>query len=432
MLHWNDLHPYNAINVVRIPAALDGERLGRVINNTLSAHGLTGLTLDRARGRFHYAGGPVACEIKAVDLMENRADALRGEIERQLNTAFIPAEHFNPFRFFTVPEPDGFSLGIVYFHPIADAEAVLLLIRDLVAAYLKTDGPPPVEPLDLYPACRDGLLAQPGRLPGILAALPALMRNMRRSGRLKYRSQEEDLSNRFTFLVLTPGQLAALLRTAKAWEMTLNDLFLALLLKCLTAIESDRGTHPRRRNISIGCIVNLRKDFGLEGRRVFGPLLSSFIVTQETPDAASLKEMAQSIRRQTLVIKKGRLYLGTSWELAFGRFMFSWYRPDQQKKLYPKHYPLWGGLTNVNLNSLWPPPAGEKPFDCFGAVSTGPLVPLVFSVMTVQDRVNLAITYRPVFFSEPDIERMKRDLVELVAGLEAVRDKPAADKAAGG
>ena len=59
MLQWNDLHPYNVVHVVRIPAALDLERLKNVINGALQAHGLTGLTLERRKGTYHYAGGAV-------------------------------------------------------------------------------------------------------------------------------------------------------------------------------------------------------------------------------------------------------------------------------------------------------------------------------------------------------------------------------------
>ena len=47
----------------------------------------------------------------------------------------ICPETFNPFRFFVVPEAGTFLLGLVYFHAVADAEAIVLLLRELVAAY---------------------------------------------------------------------------------------------------------------------------------------------------------------------------------------------------------------------------------------------------------------------------------------------------------
>src|SRR5476651_1043416 len=102
MLQWNELHPYNAVNVVRIPGAVDSGRLQKIINGTLETWGLTGLTLNRKSGNFHYHGGSVQCEIKIIAAGE---DSLSSEIERQINMAFPAEESFNPFRFFVAPRP---------------------------------------------------------------------------------------------------------------------------------------------------------------------------------------------------------------------------------------------------------------------------------------------------------------------------------------
>jgi hypothetical protein len=58
MLRWRDLHPYSAVHAIRIEQPLDAARLSTVIDAHLEARGLTGLTLDVARERFEYAGGP--------------------------------------------------------------------------------------------------------------------------------------------------------------------------------------------------------------------------------------------------------------------------------------------------------------------------------------------------------------------------------------
>ncbi|HEV2695302.1 MAG TPA: condensation domain-containing protein [Verrucomicrobiae bacterium] len=420
MLHWNDLYPYNAVNVVRLPVVLDLTRLAQVINNLLATQGLTHLTLNRSQGTFCYHGGAADCEIRSVSHGANPINTVADEISHQLNTPFIIKARFNPFRFFVVPELAGFSLGIVYFHAIADAEAVLLLVRELVETYLAHKQSNLSQPLDLYPKCRDGVLSHPRMLARKLAALPAYLRDMRSSAR-RYCRDENDYGNRCDLFTMDAAALPALLRTAKAWDITLNDLFLALLLKCFSRLQSDRLSHHRRRKISIGCIVNLRKDLGLGGRRAFGPFLGSFVVTHALSSGITLQEIAQDIRHQTATIKKSRLYLGSSLELAVGRVLFSGYSGERQKRLYQKHFPLWGGITNVNLNTLWDQCATAQSFDCLSAVSTGPLVPLVFSVMTVRDRLNVALTYRPSFFSESDIGQIKHDLLEQLTDLEKDR-----------
>ncbi len=416
MLHWNDLHPYNAMGIFRLPAALDLGRLKQIINGALAAHGLTGLTLNRSGGTFHYAGGQVDCEIKVISGGADSQAALSAEIEVQLNTAFVLDKGFNPFRFFAVTEADGFWIGIVFIHVIADGLSITLLAREVIEAYLKPGEPPVFQPFELYPHCRDGLLSQPKLLFKKLAALPAFVREMRSSSRLWCRD-ENDFSNRFAFFTLDAGQLEALIKTAKACHITLNDLFLTLLLKSLSGMASDRQLHPRRRKIAVGCIVNVRKGFGLKGQRAFGPFLGSLVVTHELPKDTHLTELAKDICRQTTAIKKSRLYLASSWEQAFGRFMFALHSPARRKQFYDKNFPLWGGLTSMQVNAFWEPAPGERPMDCFSVAGTGPVVPLVFSVVTAETGVKIAITYRPAFFSEIDVARIKNVFIEMVAQL---------------
>ena len=418
MLHWNDLHPYNAIVAVRLPALLVPERLARIINGTLEAHGLTGLSLNRGAGTFHYAGGSVVCEIKHLAGEKNFHSSLHSEIETQLNTAFVQTERFNPFRFFTLSEPDGFWLGVVFLHVIADGEAIMLLVREMVETYLNAGDELSFQPLNLHPQCRDGLLAHPKMLAKKLAALPALIKDMRNSSR-RGCHRVDDFSNRFTRFTLDSKDVRVLVKTAKAWDITLNDLFLSLMLKCFSGLASDRLHHRKRREISIGCIVNLRKDLGLIGQRLFAPFLGSFVVTHGVPGDIGLKELAADIRRQTLAIKQGRLYLGSVLEFAFGRFMSSWFSPARQKTFYAKNFPLWGGLTNINLNAFWPQSSGGKPLDCFAAAPTGPVVPLVFSFMTVGEIMNVTISYRPAFYSEANIGQVVGIFREQIAQLKS-------------
>ena len=94
-------------------------------------------------------------------------------MERQLNTLFAQKERFTPFRFIVVAVKDSFSLGLVYFHPVADAESVVFLLKDMVETYRGTGNPGRVNPVERYPARRDNLLRHhPGVLARKLASLP--------------------------------------------------------------------------------------------------------------------------------------------------------------------------------------------------------------------------------------------------------------------
>ncbi len=416
MLQWNDLHPYNAIHVVRIPATLDGERLGHFLTGALEQRGLTGLELDRDRGTFEYRGGAMPPEIRIVPAEHDPRRALSVEIERQLNRAFVRKEPFVPFRFFAVPEADAFFLGLVYFHAASDAESIVFLLRDLVAGYALANAAAPVAALDLYPRRPDNLLRRPAVLARKLAALPAFINDLRNSCRPPGRGAG-DFQNRFVFFSLAPQTLRSLINAGKSWNVTVNDLFLALLMKSLSPLATARA-RGHRRKLSLGCIVNTRKDLGLDSPRAFGLFLGSFIVTRDIPAATPLRELAGHIHQHTLRVKRGKLYLGAPLEMAFGRWMMSLFSTDRRKKLYQKHYPLWGGITNMNLNSIWDQRNEPAPVDYFRAVATGPVTPLVLSATTVGEKVNLGLTYRSAVFAEPEIERVKDDFLGFAGQLE--------------
>jgi hypothetical protein len=417
MLQWNDLHPYNAIHVVRVPEPLDAEHLRISISRTLQSLGLSRLNLDRGAGTFRYEGGPAGCEIKILSGEADPRTVLSAEIERQLNLGFPQsAAQFEPFRFFAVFERDSFSLGLVYFHPVADAEPIALLLRDIVHTYLAASHPPSLEPFHIQHGRTDHLLRRPGQLARKLLSLPSFLNTIRSSRRLRY-ADANDQRNGFTCFPLKPESLPRLLQAAKSWGVTLNDLFLALLLKCVSSQPGSRA-RGRRRNISVGCIVNLRKDLCLEHRRTFGLFLGSFVVTHEVPGGAGLRQLAEDINRQTLRIKRGRLYLGAPLEMVLGGWLLSLFSTGRRKKLYQKHYPLWGGITNMNLNSVWTEPGAARPLDYLRAVSTGPVTPLVLLVTTAGDRVNVGLTFRTTVFSTADIERLKNNFHEALAGLE--------------
>jgi hypothetical protein len=185
---------------------------------------------------------------------------------------------------------------------------------------------------------------------------------------------------------------------------------MALLMKALSPCAAPRAQARRRRNISIGCITNVRKDLGFDShsRHTFGLFLGSFTVTHQVPAGITLRQLAGDIRRQTAQVKRHKLYLGMSLELGFARFMLKFFPPARQKRFYAKHYPLWGGITNMNLNSVWEQGARSALMDYFRGVSTGPLTPLVLSATTIGDRVNMGVSYRTTVFERDDIGQLQR------------------------
>jgi NRPS condensation-like uncharacterized protein len=401
--------------VAGVPESLEEDRLSRIIQELLQQSGLGLLKINVGRGTYQYSEGHENCDVRIIEGAGDDLSVLHTEIERQLNTGFDIDRPFCPFRFFAVRERERFHLGAVYFHPIADAESVVRLMKRLVESYLEKQALQG-NALERYPAAQDRLGL--GLMLRKLCAAPRMIGNLRRSCRPPFRDVN-DLANRFTFVKLGGGELARLMAASKALGVTLNDLFLALLLKAIAPLNERRFKAERRRNLSVGCIVNLRKDLGPESERVFGLFLGSFIVTHLVPEKIPLKTLAREIGERTKQIKRERLYSGMLLELALGRLALHLFSTARKKNLYQKNYPLWGGITNMNLNAIWGTQRPNKPVDYFRAVSTGPATPLVLSITTSGAVVNIGVSYRRTVFSEQEIERVKQEFVDSLKEMEA-------------
>lgn len=414
MLHWNDLHPYNAVHVVRLPGPFEAARLQRALQGQVIAPGLTNLQLHREQRKFHYHGGAANLEVRCLAAAGNPEAALAHEIEAQLNRRFPCEAVFEPLRFFVLPDGDAFFLGVTYFHPAADAEALVHFLKRLVAHYRADQAPAPR--LEIHPARRDQLWRQPGILLRKLADFPRQFRQMRHSCRARF-ANPADGHNGYLGFTLAPGALDDLVRISKARGATVNDLLLAALLLGLAPLAAERLTARRRRRLSVGCIVNLRKELGVDSEPTFGLYLGSFIISHEVGEDRGVAALALELQRQTAAIKQRRLYLGSGLELAVAGRVLSLFSTERRRKIYQKNYPLWGGITNMNLNALWPQVAGTPPVDYFRAVSTGPVTPLVLSVTTLGRAVNLGLTYRTTVFAAHQIQEFRARFEAGIRGL---------------
>jgi NRPS condensation-like uncharacterized protein len=407
MLQWNEVHPYSAVHVVQIRGTFDESRLQSCINTTLAKRGLAWLRLDCEHFAFQYESGAANSPLRTIAGDECPRGALVAEIERQLNLRFEHTQRFSPFRFLAATANDSFFLGVVYFHPVADAESIVWLLRDIVSCYLKTDAPGPMDGFELYPDSGAHLLRSHSKVVARkFLSLPRQVRNLRQSHRPPCRDANT-MANGFEYFSLGAEELGSLVTVAKSWRVTANDLLMALLMKSLSPLSAARSRARKRRKISLGCIVNLRKELGIDSRQAFGVFLGSFFVTHEVQDGISLRTLATEIANQTAAIKRHKLYLAAPLELGFARFMFKFFSPERQKKLYAKHYPLWAGITNMNLNSVWNGTEPNAPLDYFRGVSTGPVTPLVLSVTTAGERVNMGVSYRVAAFTRKEIQELE-------------------------
>lgn len=414
MLQWDEMHPYNAVHVVRLPQPLQQQRLVCIAKATLEGYGLTNLSVNRTENIFNYRGGAVDIEIKVLSASNSVLSDLHNEIELQLNTPFTGKSTAPPFRFFVVCEKNSFYLGLTYWHFISDAEMIVFLLKDMTKRYLDEKTAGIFRPLNLYPEtyCRI-IRIKPKSLIGWFYTLPASIAAIKASFRPRHRDLN-DFSNGFVSFAIKEVGFRALLRAGKILGVTLNDLFLALLLKTLSRFTPERLQEPRRRRITVACIVNIRKDLIVDTSKTFGLFLGLFTVSSAIPPDLRLEDLIRDISCQTLKIKKYQLYLRALTELGLSQVILSRLTPARQRKFYPKNYPLLGGITNINLNTLWSQEDEKPPEYYLRAVSTGPVSPLIFSITTTGDVLNIGVSYRTSLFSKTDIEKIISEFSETI------------------
>ncbi len=408
MLRWRELHPYSAVHAVHVAAPLDAARLEAAIGRELEVRGLTHLTLDAAHARFDYGGGAAPVALAVLPGRNDPREVLNAEIERQLNAPFPADGDLDPFRFFAVDASTSFELGLAYDHFVAGGDSIVLLLQAIQARYAANgDEVPPQAVPALYPATFKRLLLRHSSavLRGMVS-LPRLALSCRRSHRPRY-LRWPDPTNGFVSFRLEAPEFAHILRTAKAWNVTLNDLLIAVMLLTLSPLAEKRETARRRIYLAAASIINIRNEVGTDARACFGQFLSSFRVAHLVPQGIGLRELAQDIHVQTTQWKKRRLYLQTLVVMFYSSIVWRFLGLEQRQRFHVKNWPVWVGVTMLNVDALWREGgAAEPPPAYLRAVSTGPLAPMIVAVTTAGGALEAGISYRTGAFERATVDKV--------------------------
>jgi hypothetical protein len=192
---------------------------------------------------------------------------------------------------------------------------------------------------------------------------------------------------------------------------------MASLLQALAPLAAQRRSEPRRHQLAVASILNMRGDFGTDALRALSPYLAAFRVVHDVPDGIGLRQLALDVHRAVLPIRRGHLYLQSIIALAVSALMWPWLPDAKRHRLYPKYFPVWAGITSLNLDSVWAGSADTARLDYLRAVPTGPLCPLVFAVTSAHDAMHIGIAYRTAAFTRADVERLAAGFLQCVGGL---------------
>jgi hypothetical protein len=299
MLRWRELHPYNAVHVVRVDARLDATRLSRDIDAVLTTRGLTGLVLDAARARYEYGGGAPQTSSRCLPAatIRTRLCAARSSVASTPTCLHRPD---GSVPVFAVDAGPRCHIGVAYDHVVAGGDSIVELLAAIVCRYTGENAAVASQPVpSLYPGtCRPMLIRHWGYVLAGMTAVPGALASARRSLRPRYAYGDSRQNAFATMRIAKPG-VAALSRAARAWDVTRADLMIALLMKAIAPIAGDARHGKRRREIGIAWIVNIRRDFGTSFRESFGQFLSSYRCAHPVPSGISVHELAQDVHRVT-------------------------------------------------------------------------------------------------------------------------------------
>jgi hypothetical protein len=293
---WEEVHPYNAAQVLELrravdPAAataawnatMDEMQLGRVEARTISYRHFT---LNGTMSRYGVRELPTGTALDAF---------LSAEMNRAFND---PAEP--PFRPFILPDPAAGTthFGVVYQHWVADSVA----IRHMLRRWLERMYVPRAQwkPLRIRHANIGylGLLElAPGPMQPVLTMLSMIRRHMRYRKARKCKTLGVDDYAVAVTMQDVPGMIDRLARAAKSAGVKVNDLFLAAITRaCDPRIPTQ--FRKQRTDLAVGSIIDLRPlaRGALDDR--FGLFLGFAEVITTPAEIASPPKLLKSIARQ--------------------------------------------------------------------------------------------------------------------------------------
>ncbi len=400
LLQWTSLQPYNAVHVVEIAGTLTREQVSGGISRVLETCHLGQVEIDERRGTYTYHGGAPHIPLRVLD--DASAAALDEEIAWQLNEPFPNHSSFTPFRFFLCNMPTSTRLGVAYFHVVADAESVARLMREITRQVL-ADHPTDVRTEGLIPlysskVSSGSIFSTPWKMIRAVKKIRALRQSFRPP-----LCKTNDFHNEYFSFTLGREETALVLTKARSWDVTVNDLCLAAILLADSAITEERfqGNRPQ---LSVGCVVNLRRDIKESRRRHFGLFLGFFTVTHLVPPGISFHNLALEIHSQTQTAKKRKLYLAAPFELRTSRFIFGRMPVEKKRNFYRKSYPVWGGITNMRVDELCEASGVEGILGYHRGVSTGPALPYALGITGACGQLSFGVSFRPTMINRAQIE----------------------------
>jgi hypothetical protein len=430
MRRWSRMHPYNAGQVMEITGPADRERWKHAVESVIGEMGL-------GKPRFSENDTVVQYSPLGEATIDQSEQDLASFFNDELNRPFAAGDL--PLRFCVLPKPPNNGHGVshyfaaVYDHWIGDSRAMRELMHRIYDRYQHPEGPSQLPALTLEAPRFNDLFRKHIRFLRNTAAIRESIKNVwrHRHGFRINIAEPMNFNCGFQYRQLPDGLIEKIYRFAKSNGASVNDAFIAALGQTMGAFTAEerarrkkKAFHFRRRQIGIGTIVDIRDAASEPLDRVFSLYLSSYTVLLSEPEHRKLDSLVKEVGKKTTYLKRTFATVKGFWALVMARFWHDTYNaPRFQAQLLHKAVPVVAGISNVNMTGSWADPpvkeGDEAPriLDYLRISPAGQLIPLVFTLTTIRDRLSLCITYRTTAFTDAQALELADDFVKRLSGV---------------
>jgi len=203
---------------------------------------------------------------------------------------------------------------------------------------------------------------------------------------------------------------------ARGRGATLNDFFMAALARACDV----HGAEPRRsgRDLALGTIADLRGMSQENLENVFGLFLGFTELVIRAEDLKDREKLIARIAAQNKRHKENKAAAASVLRMGMGFMQGRFLSQKRLASFYRNYMPLFGGVSNVNMNRSWP--AKYHPgvvLDYIRVAPTGPMVPVVIAATTIGKRFTFMLTRRASVVDEESGEKLAGMFIEELTAL---------------
>lgn len=425
MLHWDRLHPYNAVHAVRVKGPASPDKLRDAAWEVAKSAELGEFAVNSRHTAYEYR--PLQ-HIRVQEFAPGKSDEERLSelVADELNTPFHGDVH-HPIRWTVFNEAAGRGHYVIlcYHHVIADAYGIERFLAAVLRRYLGlTDDEAAGRLTTRLTRLDRSLRPKAGILDYVFGHIR--LNNRHRQMRSVHKMPDERLGGDATAVAIRTapdGLLERLAAGCKQRGVGVNDALIAALASAIAEQTPDRHTSRRRKHLSMATVVGARKHLPREQADDFGVCLTSIVAVLRRPDT-SMDELVREVARQTRVLKErpSRASAETTLRYFAVRWMWRLAAFKHERRGYRRVFPICGAVSTVYVDDQRFADLAPKVTRYVRACPCGPAFPLILAPTILGGRLELGFTYRIACRTRGQAEAM---LDGIVSRLESLGDSPA-------